>query len=38
LRRRAGGTEVATLPYLFEPELAGDDVEQLSLELEKKLS
>jgi hypothetical protein len=37
LRRRADA-EVATLPYLFEPELVGDDLERLSLELEKKLS
>jgi anion-transporting ArsA/GET3 family ATPase len=36
--RRHADAEVATLPYLFEPELADDDLERLSLELEKKLS
>jgi anion-transporting ArsA/GET3 family ATPase len=36
--RRHADAEVATLPYLFEPELEGDHLEQLSLELERKLS
>ncbi len=36
LRREAKG-EVATLPFLFEPELDFDDFERLSRELEKKL-
>jgi anion-transporting ArsA/GET3 family ATPase len=40
LRRLRRGTDakVATLPYLFEPELSADELEQLSAELEKKLS
>lgn len=35
--RREAGTEVATLPYLFEPELRPEDLERLSHELERKL-
>jgi anion-transporting ArsA/GET3 family ATPase len=39
LRRLQRGTKapVATLPYLFEPELSLDDLEGLSRELERKL-
>jgi anion-transporting ArsA/GET3 family ATPase len=39
LRRLRGASDapVATLPYLFEPELSLDDLEQLSRELERKL-
>jgi len=35
--RREAGDQVATLPFLFEPELDFDDFERLSRELEKKL-
>jgi anion-transporting ArsA/GET3 family ATPase len=39
LRRLRGGTKapVATLPYLFQPELSLDDLDGLSRELERKL-
>jgi anion-transporting ArsA/GET3 family ATPase len=39
LRRLRNGTKapVATLPYLFEPDLSLEDLEQLSRELERKL-
>jgi anion-transporting ArsA/GET3 family ATPase len=36
--RRQAGAAVATLPYLFEPELSPEDLEALSRELETKLS
>jgi hypothetical protein len=36
--RRKAEAKVATLPYLFEPELSPDDLEQLSAELERKLA
>jgi anion-transporting ArsA/GET3 family ATPase len=36
--RRQAEAKVATLPYLFEPELSPDDLETLSAELEKKLA
>jgi anion-transporting ArsA/GET3 family ATPase len=35
--RREAKTEVITLPYLFEPELSLEDLEGLSIELERKL-
>ncbi|HEX8855143.1 MAG TPA: ArsA family ATPase [Thermoleophilaceae bacterium] len=35
--RRASAANVATLPFLFEPELSLDSLERLSLELERKL-
>jgi hypothetical protein len=35
--RRAASAPVATLPRVFQPELGRDDVERLSLELERKL-
>ena len=35
--RRAAGAPVLTLPRVFEPELRGEHVEQLSVELERKL-
>jgi anion-transporting ArsA/GET3 family ATPase len=35
--RRGAEAPVLTLPYLFEPELGTDELEQLSRELEKKL-
>ena len=35
--RRAATAPVVTLPRVFEPELAGEHVERLSLELERKL-
>jgi anion-transporting ArsA/GET3 family ATPase len=35
--RRAAAAPVATLPYLFDPELSLDSFERLSLELERKL-
>jgi hypothetical protein len=40
LRRLRRGVEaqVATLPYLFEPELSEGELEKLSAELERKLA
>jgi hypothetical protein len=35
--RRAAAAPVATLPRIFEPELGREDLEQLSVELERKL-
>jgi anion-transporting ArsA/GET3 family ATPase len=35
--RRAVDAPVATLPYLFEPDIGPEDLEQLSRELERKL-
>jgi anion-transporting ArsA/GET3 family ATPase len=35
--RRAAGAPVATLPRIFEPELGRDDLERLSVELERRL-
>lgn len=36
--RRGADAQVATLPYLFEPELSAGELEKLSAELERKLS
>ena len=35
--RRAAGAPVVTLPHVFEPELGREDLERLSVELERKL-
>jgi anion-transporting ArsA/GET3 family ATPase len=35
--RRAATAPVATLPRVFEPELGGEDLERLSIELERRL-
>jgi hypothetical protein len=35
--RRAARAPVVTLPRIFEPELRRDDIERLSVELERRL-
>jgi anion-transporting ArsA/GET3 family ATPase len=37
LKRQLDGTDVVTLPYLFEPELDLDDFDALAVELERRL-